>query len=121
MHCFSSTWETAKKCLDTGYYISFAGNVTYKSAIDLREVAKRVPYNRLLVETDSPYLAPQPFRGSVNTPRNVTLIYRTIAEVRGTDPAVLAAQIAENAKSLFGHRSPRAVGPPVGPPANRRE
>ncbi|MEE9451669.1 MAG: TatD family hydrolase, partial [Gammaproteobacteria bacterium] len=68
MHCFTETWEMAKQCLDLGFYISFSGIVTFKNAQDLQQVAKKVPLDRLLVETDSPYLAPEPYRGKSNQP-----------------------------------------------------
>jgi TatD DNase family protein len=102
MHCFSSTWETAARFLDLGYYISFAGNITYPSAGPLREVAARVPGDRILAETDSPYLTPVPHRGKRNEPANVVLTVGVLAQCRNTTTTELALQIAGNAASLFG-------------------
>ncbi|MDB5060021.1 MAG: hydrolase, TatD family [Chloroflexi bacterium] len=102
MHCFSSTWETALRFLDLGYYISFAGNITYPSAGPLREVASRIPADRILSETDSPYLTPVPYRGKRNEPSNVVLTVESLAQCRNTTPAELANQIAANAERLFG-------------------
>ena len=104
MHSFTGDWETASACLEMGLFISFAGMVTYKNAANLREVANRVPADRLLVETDSPYLTPVPLRGKVkrNEPAHVVHTLRCLAEVRGVTYESLAAQTAKNAASLFG-------------------
>ena len=83
MHCFAEDWETARRALDLGFYISFSGIVTFKSAAELREVAKKVPADRLLVETDSPYLSPVPFRGKPNNPIRVRHVAEMLADVRG--------------------------------------
>ena len=101
MHCFSGSPETAKEYLKLGLYISFAGPVTFKNARRLDEVAKMVPADRLLAETDSPYLAPEPFRGTLNTPRNVGKIYEKLAALRGEPLGQLSEQIEKNARTLF--------------------
>ena len=97
MHCFSGSPETAKEYLKLGLYISFAGPVTFKNARRLDEVAKIVPADRLLAETDSPYLAPEPVRGTLNTPLNVVRVYEKLAALRGEDAEELALQIRKNA------------------------
>jgi TatD DNase family protein len=101
LHCFSSE-PLLEPALERGWYVSFAGNVTYKNAYDLRTAARRVPAERLLAETDSPYLAPQAVRGRRNEPAYVAHTYAVLAEVRGVDVAVLAAQIDANADAVFG-------------------
>ena len=103
MHCFSSDWPTAKKALDVGFLISFSGNVTFRNADNLREVARKVPEDRLLVETDSPYLAPDPLRGSPNTPLLCPLIYERIAQIRNANISDLVEHIGQNTRSLFQH------------------
>ena len=101
MHCFSGSPETAKEYLKLGLYISFAGPVTFKNARRLDEVAKMVPPERILAETDSPYLAPEPFRGTLNTPKNVVQVYEKLAQLRGEETEALALRIKQNAKTLF--------------------
>jgi TatD DNase family protein len=101
LHCFSSP-ALLEPALERGWYVSFAGNVTYPKAGDLRAAATRVPRERLLVETDAPYLAPQPVRGRRNEPANVVHTLATLAEARGVDPDELAAQIDANAAACFG-------------------
>ena len=101
MHCFSGSEETAKEYLKLGLYISFAGPVTFKNARRLDEVAKIVPSERILAETDSPYLAPEPLRGTLNTPANVPFIYKKLAQLRGEDEEELAQKIYKNAHTLF--------------------
>ena len=101
MHCFSGSPETAKEYLKLGLYISFAGPVTFKNARRLDEVAKIVPADRILAETDSPYLAPEPLRGTLNTPKNVAHVYEKLASLRGEPLGDLAAQIRKNAYALF--------------------
>jgi TatD DNase family protein len=101
LHCFSSP-GLLQPALDRGYYVSFAGNVTYKNAYDLRAAARAVPRERLLAETDSPYLAPQAVRGRRNEPAYVTHTYAALADARGEDPDELAAQIDANAAAAFG-------------------
>ena len=100
MHCFSSPGllDTA---LERGYYVSFAGNVTYPKASDLRAAAAQVPAERILAETDSPYLAPQARRGRPNEPANVVLTVQELAKIRRVDPDELGAQIAANARAAF--------------------
>jgi len=103
MHSFTGPQSVADDCLKLGLYISFAGMVTYKNADDLRAIAKTIPADRILVETDSPYLTPHPFRGKKpNHPANVAHTLRCLAEVRGESYAVLAAQTTANAERLFG-------------------
>ena len=101
MHCFSGSPETAKEYLKLGLYISFAGPVTFKNARRLDEVAKTVPADRILAETDSPYLAPEPFRGTRNTPKNVVKVYEKLAALRGEETEALAERIEQNARALF--------------------
>lgn len=100
LHCFSSP-GLLPAALERGYYVSFAGNVTYPKAPELREAAARVPAERLLAETDSPYLAPQPLRGRRNEPANVVHTLAVLAEARGEDPGELAARIDANATAAF--------------------
>jgi TatD DNase family protein len=101
IHCFSSDWNAAKALLDLGYYISFAGNVTYSKSETLREVARTVPQDRYLVETDSPYLSPQKFRGKPNEPARVAEVAACIAEIRGTDLKEVAEHTTQNACTVF--------------------
>ncbi len=101
LHCFSST-ALLPAALERGYYVSFAGNVTFPKAPDLRIAASQVPRDRLLAETDTPYLAPQPVRGRKNEPAYVVHTLAGLAEARGDDPAELEAQIEENAAAAFG-------------------
>ena len=100
LHCFSSP-ELLPIALERGYYVSFAGNVTYPKAEELREVARRVPADRLLAETDSPYLSPQPRRGRPNEPANVIHTAGALAAARGEDPIELAARLDANAAAAF--------------------
>jgi len=100
LHCFSSP-DLMPVALERGYYVSFAGNVTYPKAEDLREAARKVPADRLLAETDSPYLSPQPRRGRPNEPANVVHTVAALAEARGEDATVLAAQLDANATAAF--------------------
>jgi TatD DNase family protein len=102
MHSFTGDAATAKACLDMGLYISFAGMLTYKNAEDLRKVAATIPLDRLLVETDSPYLAPVPHRGKRNEPAYVIHTAACLAEVRGIGPDVIADHTTRNAQALFG-------------------
>jgi len=101
MHCFSSDWATAKQAIDLGMSISFSGNVTFKANHDLRAVAAQVPDDLLLIETDSPYLTPVPYRGKRNEPTYVRHIAECIAEVRGVSLETLAAQSTANAIKRF--------------------
>jgi TatD DNase family protein len=101
MHCFSSP-ELLPVVLERGYYVSFAGNVTYPKAADLREAAAKIPPERLLTETDCPYLAPQPVRGKTNEPAYVVHTVASLAETRGQDVDELARRIDANAAAAFG-------------------
>lgn len=101
MHCFSEDWATAKAALDLGFYISFSGIITFKSAQALREVAKKVPTDRLLVETDSPYLTPVPNRGKPNSPAYTYYVAQKLAEIRGVSIEEIASTTTQNFKHLF--------------------
>ncbi|MFO8025388.1 TatD family hydrolase [Thiohalophilus sp.] len=103
MHCFVEDWETAKKALDLNFYISFSGIVTFKSAKALQEVAKNVPADRYLVETDSPYLAPVPYRGKSNQPAWTRHVAEFISDLRETDLETVAEQTTNNYFELFKH------------------
>ena len=104
IHCFSGSWEIAREYLKLGYYISFAGPVTFKKAPKLQEAAVNVPRERLLVETDSPYLAPEPVRGRRNEPGNVYYVAEKIASLRGESLEELAAYTTRNAMDVYGIR-----------------
>jgi len=101
LHCFAGENEMLQWALEKGFYISFAGNITFKSATKLREVSMKVPLDRLLLETDSPYLAPEPVRGTVNTPSNVKIIGEFIAKMRGLTLDEVAQQTSKNALCLY--------------------
>ena len=101
-HCFSGDREMAEECIAKGYILSFAGTVTFKNAPQLREAVAIVPINQLLVETDSPFLAPAPHRGSLNTPAQIPTIVRAIATERGEDLATLASALRANGERIFG-------------------
>jgi TatD DNase family protein len=101
MHCFGGDWETAKACLDLGFYIGIGGPVTFKKADDVRDIARKVPIDRLLVETDCPYLAPEPKRGKRNESGYVSYVVAKIAAIRQVEEEQLAAQTTENACRLF--------------------
>lgn len=101
IHCFTGNYETAVKYLDLGYYISFSGIVTFKRSEELREAAKNIPADKLLIETDSPYLAPVPHRGKSNEPSYVRHVAETVAEVRGISFEELAEITRTNAERLF--------------------
>ena len=102
MHCFSGDVQIARRCLDLGLFISLAGPVTYKNARALPEVARFVPEDRLVVETDCPYLPPTPHRGKRNEPAYVALTAAFVAELRGVAPEALGAAVTANASTLFG-------------------
>ncbi len=102
LHCFSGSVESAREYLDMGFYISFAGPVTFKNASRLQEVARYCPEDRLLVETDSPYLAPVPVRGRRNEPAHVRYVAEMVAALRGVSPEALAQTAAQNTCRLFG-------------------
>jgi TatD DNase family protein len=101
LHCFSSS-ALLPAALERGYYVSFAGNVTYPNAGDLRIAATRIPAERILAETDAPYLAPQPVRGRGNEPANVVHTLAALAEARGEETAGLEAAIEASATAAFG-------------------
>jgi TatD DNase family protein len=101
-HCFSGDVEMAKKCIDRGYVLSFAGTMTFKNAPELREALKLVPHSQLLVETDSPFLAPSPHRGMQNTPAMIPTIVRAMAHERNEDLAELCNALSINTERVFG-------------------
>jgi TatD DNase family protein len=101
IHCFTGNYETARKYLDLGFYISFSGIATFKKSEEIRDAAKRIPGDRLLIETDSPYLAPVPLRGKTNEPAYVKYVAETIAGTRGVSPEEIAEVTTENAERLF--------------------
>lgn len=100
-HCFTEDWDTAKAGLDLGFYISFSGILTFKNAIDLQEIAKKVPIDRILIETDCPYLAPIPHRGKMNQPAYVKYIAEYIATLRGESFETIAEKTTHNYLELF--------------------
>ncbi|WP_163151492.1 TatD family hydrolase [Anoxybacillus sp. MB8] len=102
MHCFSGSIEVARQCMDMNFYISFGGPVTFKNAKKPKEVAKEIPLDRLLIETDCPYLTPHPFRGKRNEPSYVKYIAEAIAELKGLSFEEVAQKTSDNAKRLFG-------------------
>lgn len=101
-HCFTETAEVARAALDMGFHISFSGILTFKNAVELREVAREVPLERCLVETDSPYLAPAPHRGKLNTPALVPLVVAELARIKGLTVEEVARVTGDNATRLFG-------------------
>ena len=102
MHCFTESWEVARGALDLGFHISFSGIVTFKNAQEIKDVARRVPLDRMLIETDSPYLAPVPFRGKQNEPAYVRYVAEEIARLRDISVAEVAAATSTNFFRLFG-------------------
>jgi TatD DNase family protein len=106
MHCFTEDWTMARQALDLGFYISFSGIVTFNSAEELRDVARRVPQDRLLIETDSPYLAPVPHRGKPNYPQYVSKVAECIAELRNTSVEQVADISNRNFFELFSAAEP---------------
>ncbi|MCG3084123.1 TatD family hydrolase [Anoxybacillus sp. LAT_35] len=102
MHCFSGSIEVARQCMDMNFYISFGGPVTFKNAKKPKEVAKEIPLDRLLIETDCPYLTPHPFRGKRNEPSYVKYVAEAIAELKGLSFEEVAQKTSDNAKRLFG-------------------
>jgi TatD DNase family protein len=105
-HCFSGDVAMAKICIERGYVLSFAGTLTFKNAPELREAVKLVPLDQLLVETDSPFLAPTPHRGAGNTPAQIANIVRAMAAERNQDLAELASALSDNAERIFGSFAP---------------
>ena len=101
LHCFTETWDMAKQAIDMGFYISFSGIVTFKNASALREVAKKVPDDRILIETDSPYLAPVPYRGKQNQPAYVVEVAKHLASIRGQSVEHIADITTKNFKELL--------------------
>jgi TatD DNase family protein len=101
MHCYTGTWETAQAAMDLGFWISFSGIVTFKNAAALREVAKKVPLERMLIETDSPFLAPVPYRGKTNEPGLVRYVAEEIARLRQSTLEEVAAATSANFFRLF--------------------
>jgi TatD DNase family protein len=112
-HCFSGDAEFARTCAENGWYMSFAGTVTFKNAENLREALEVIPSHLLLVETDAPYLAPMPFRGRPNAPYLVPLTVRAMAAARGTDISMLAALIASNSENVYGLWDSQPVTEPI--------
>jgi TatD DNase family protein len=106
MHCFTETWEVAEAAIAMGFHISFSGIVTFKNAVPLKDVARRVPLERMLVETDSPYLAPVPHRGKSNQPAFVRHVAEEIATLRGISLEEVARATTENFFRLFRHAQP---------------
>lgn len=104
LHSFSSTWEVAVKGLDMGYFLGFTGPVTYKNAAELRDIVARMPVDRILVETDAPFLSPQQVRGQRNEPAYVVHVAGQIAAVRETSLTIIEAMTTENAACVFGRR-----------------
>ena len=100
-HCFTETMAVAKAALDLGFYISFSGILTFKTAQELRDVAAWVPLNRMLIETDSPYLAPVPYRGKTNNPSYVPFVAKILAELRGMSPEQMGELTSANFDRLF--------------------
>jgi TatD DNase family protein len=109
MHCFTEPWAIAERALAQNFHISLSGIVTFKSAADVQEVARRVPLERLLIETDSPYLAPVPYRGKPNEPAYVSHVGRFIAQQRAMPEADLAAATTRNFFRLFAAAAPHAA------------
>jgi TatD DNase family protein len=101
MHCFTESWEVAQASMDLGFYISFSGIVTFKKATELQEVARRMPLDRILIETDSPYLAPVPHRGKLNDPSKVIHVAEMIATLRGTTIKEIEEASTKNFFNLF--------------------
>jgi TatD DNase family protein len=101
IHCFTENWETAKRALDIGFYISLSGIVTFKNATELQDVAKKLPLDRILIETDAPYLAPVPHRGKTNKPVFVKHVAEFLAQLRGDTVENIAATTTANFQRLF--------------------
>jgi len=101
MHCFTESFDVAQRAMELDFYISFSGIVTFKNARDLQEVARRVPLERMLIETDSPYLAPVPFRGKTNEPGFVPYVAAKIAELKGVDIGLVSQSTSDNFFQLF--------------------
>ena len=104
LHCFTEDWETAKAVLDCGYYVSFSGIVSFKNAQDLRDVAKQVPLDRVLIETDSPYLAPMPYRGKSNEPKYVPYVAKALSDVYDKSLEEMAFITMRNFENLLSQK-----------------
>ena len=102
LHCFTEDWDTAEAAMELGFYISLSGIISFSSAKDLREVAKRIPLERLLIETDSPYLAPVPFRGKKNEPLYLPSVAKALADIKGISVEEVATITTRNFSQLFG-------------------
>jgi len=109
IHCFTGDWAMARQCLDLGFYISFSGILTFKSARQIQDAASKVPLDRILVETDSPYLAPVPYRGKRNEPAYVYDVAVFLAKLRGVSLATIKKSTTENFFSLFSHAHPHGA------------
>ena len=103
MHCFTETWEVARRALDLGFHISFSGIVTFKNALAIKEAAQKTPLNRILLETDSPYLAPVPYRGRPNEPAYVRYVAEEVARLRALSPEQVGEATTNNFFNLFKH------------------
>ena len=101
LHCFTSSYQLAKQALDCGFNISFSGILSFKNAGDLREICKKIPLDRLHIETDSPFLSPEPYRGRENHPARVSVLAHFMAELRGLSPQDLSQQLKQNTYELF--------------------
>jgi TatD DNase family protein len=109
LHCFTGELRHATAAIDLGFLISFAGNITFPKAQPIRDAAAAVPLDRMLIETDAPFLAPVPHRGKRNEPAWVAAVAAKIGEVRGIDPHQVAAQTAQNFRALFGTEIPSGI------------
>ncbi|WP_128000956.1 TatD family hydrolase [Piscinibacter defluvii] len=108
-HCFTETLAVARAALDLGFYVSFSGILTFRNAVELQEVARFVPLERCLIETDSPYLAPVPFRGKINTPARVPFVAKQLAALKGLEVAEVAEATSRNFERLFARTQPVAT------------
>lgn len=106
LHCFTETWNMARRAMEMNYYISISGIVTFRNAVELRETVKKLPMDRLLVETDSPYLAPVPYRGKPNEPKYLRQVAELVAELKGVSLEALAEATSENFYRLFPKAKP---------------
>lgn len=106
LHCFTETWEMAKAALDLGYYISMSGIASFPKATNVHEVCRKIPADRLLIETDAPWLAPVPYRGKPNEPAYVSHVAEAVAQLRQTSPEAIAEQTTDNFVRLFGVGAP---------------
>ena len=112
LHCFTSTLEDARRGIEMGFLVSFAGNSSYPKMQNIRDVVKALPIEKILIETDSPYLAPQPWRGKRNEPAYVAEVARTLASVRNLSPDEVAAATSENFRCFFGLARPATLAAP---------